>query len=311
MEKPYPACILASCCIPWDEDYRLMEDLFREEIRGVVAETKNVYILGTSGEGYALSESLFDRVVKIFNEEMREAGASPMVGLISISTALIMERLEKCLAMGIKEFQLSLPGWGALTREELFRFFEFVTSPFPEAKFLHYNLLRTKRMVEPAEYEELEERCPNLMATKITTDSARYIGQLMQRTKRLTHFFTDMGFFHASLIDECGLLIAMASSNWKTAKEYFTAARNGDRERAMELQKSLVALNMDLKAIVGGRGHIDGVFDKMYVKLHHPEFPLRLYPPYTDAGDEAFKEFRETVRAKYPQWYPESSEEKR
>lgn len=304
MAKRYPPCIMASCCIPWNEDYKIMEDLFREEIRGVAAQTKHVYILGTAGEGYALSESLFDRVVRIFTEEMRDAGGEPMVGLISLSTALMAERLEKCLKLGIKEFQISLPGWGALTRDEMFRFFEFMCNGYPEATFLHYNLARTKRFVEPLEYGELEKLHPNLAAAKITTDSVRYIGQLMEKSRELQYFFTDMGFFHASMVDECGLLIAMASSNWKTAKEYFKAAREGDNERALSLQKSLVRMNLDLRSVVGTKCHIDGAFDKMYVKLHHPEFPLRLYPPYADAGDEAFFAFKEMVKTKYPQWYP-------
>ena len=34
-----------------------------------------------------------------------------------------------------------------------------------------------------------------------------------------------------------------------------------------------------LRAAVGEKAHIDGAYDKMYVKLHDPAFPLRLLPP--------------------------------
>ena len=307
MEKRYPSCILASCCIPWDENYAIMEPLFREEIRGVVKETPHVYILGTAGEGYALSDSQFDRVVKIFNEEMRAAGAEPMVGLISLATSTLTERLEKCLALGIKHFQISLPSWGALSDKELQTFFKMTCGAYPEAGFLHYNLERARRLVQPEEYQQLEELYPNLIATKITTDSIRYIGQLMDKSTRLQHFFTDMGYLYAAMVGECGLLISMATCNWDTAREYVAAVTQRDLEKAIRLQHSLVRFNGDFKGILvkyGQGAHMDGAYDKMCVKMQLPDFPLRLAPPYSDAGDGAFVELLEVLKHKYPQWYP-------
>lgn len=307
MEKRYPSCILASCCIPWDADYSIMEPLFREEIRGVVKETPHVYILGTAGEGYALSDSQFNRVVKIFNEEMRAAGAEPMVGLISLASSTLTERLERCLALDIKHFQISLPSWGALSVKEMQTFFKMTCGAYPEAGFLHYNLERARRLIQPEEYQQLEEQYPNLIATKITTDSIRYIGQLMDKSTHLQHFFTDMGYLYAAMVGECGLLISMACCNWETAHEYVDAVISRDFEKAIRLQHSLVQFNGDFRKIIAqyGQGaHIDGAYDKLYIKMQLPDFPLRLAPPYSDAGDGAFIALLEVLKQKYPQWYP-------
>jgi hypothetical protein len=36
--KRYPRCIFSTCCVPWNEDGTLAEDLFRREIRIVFSE---------------------------------------------------------------------------------------------------------------------------------------------------------------------------------------------------------------------------------------------------------------------------------
>ena len=36
MSKRYPRSVLASCVIPWDDDFKLIESTFREEIRHTI-----------------------------------------------------------------------------------------------------------------------------------------------------------------------------------------------------------------------------------------------------------------------------------
>ena len=64
MDKRYPSGILASCVIPWREDYTLDEELFRREIALTVAQTPLTYIMGTAGEGYAVGENYFPEELK-------------------------------------------------------------------------------------------------------------------------------------------------------------------------------------------------------------------------------------------------------
>ncbi len=52
--KRFPEAIMATCCIPWKEDYSLDEDMFRKLIRLTLGHTKYVYLFGTAGEGYAI-----------------------------------------------------------------------------------------------------------------------------------------------------------------------------------------------------------------------------------------------------------------
>ena len=44
----YPQAMLVSCEIPWDADEMLMEDVFRRELRHVLAHFQHLYIFGTT-----------------------------------------------------------------------------------------------------------------------------------------------------------------------------------------------------------------------------------------------------------------------
>ncbi len=89
----YPQAILVSCEIPWDDDEQLLEDVFRCEVRGARQHFDHIYVFGTAGEGYAVDTARFQQIVRIFYEETRGANIHPMVGVIGLSTANIVERV--------------------------------------------------------------------------------------------------------------------------------------------------------------------------------------------------------------------------
>src|SRR5437868_1206654 len=79
--KRYPSCILATCVVPWDEKGNFLEELFRSEVREVLAHgTRHLYLFGTAGEGYAVSDRQFERIVRVFHEEMQAGKGEAMVG---------------------------------------------------------------------------------------------------------------------------------------------------------------------------------------------------------------------------------------
>ena len=67
----YHQAVLVSCEVPWDENEKLIEPVFRQEIRHTLADFNNLYIFGTAGEGYAVDTARFQRIVDIFYEETR------------------------------------------------------------------------------------------------------------------------------------------------------------------------------------------------------------------------------------------------
>lgn len=300
----FPRGIMASCVIPWDEQYQFIEDMFREEVHGVMDGADLGYIFGTAGEGYAVSEEQFNSIVRAFTEEMRRVGADPMVGVISPSLPTVLSRIERSKDMGVRQFQISLPSWGTCTRAEAADFFDMVCGAHRDCLFLHYNIMRAGRLIEPEEYAEIAERNTNLIATKNSSRSVTFVKQLFSHAGVLRHFITDPGYAYASFVGDCGLLIATASCNWTSARAYYNAGVERAYETALEMQGELIELVESLKHLYGPGDRIDGAYDKLYVKLHQPEFPLRLLPPYHGADDELFERFAKMLRTEYPRWYP-------
>jgi dihydrodipicolinate synthase/N-acetylneuraminate lyase len=301
--KRYPSCILATCCIPWNEDGTLAEPIFRREIRNLLTNlTRHIYIFGTAGEGYAVTESQFDQVVRVFREETAQHNAPGMVGVISLSLPTIIERIERVRQMGIRHFQISLPSWGALSDNELKTFFAETCGRFPECSFLHYNLLRTKRLITPEEYALLANRHPNLVATKNSTDLTERISGLMTKAPQLQHFFTETGFAYGSQLGECGFLVSVASVHFDQAKRYFEAGQHKDLKALHRQQRELSEMIDEIVALGRSEAHMDGAFDKVFCKIHDPEFPLRLLPPYSGLTEQTFGKILDVIRKKYPQW---------
>ena len=303
--KRYRHGIMGTVCVPWNEDCGFAEELFRWQARHLVRNgIRDLYVFGTAGEGYAVTETQFDRITRVFLDETARPGVQSLIGIISLSLPTVIERIERARAMGATRFQISLPGWGALDDAELDIFFRETCVRFSDCEFMHYNLGRSGRVLMPAEYARLAERHPNLVATKNSSQDAGFVGELLKAAPQLQHFLTETGFGHGGLAGECCLLISIASVQPELAARYVRAAVERDAATLTSMQSELRNLIADLIEIVGGSAHMDGAYDKMFCKLHDRRFPLRLLPPYAGVSENVFEKFVELLRTKYPRWLP-------
>jgi len=300
--KRFPACVLATVVVPWTETFELDEELLRAEVAALLAAGfGELYVFGTAGEGYAVTDVQFRRVVEAFASEMRRGGAELMVGVISLSLAEVVGRIDWARSQGVRRFQISLPSWGELDAREVRVYFDEVLGRFEDSDFLHYNLLRAKRLVTPAEYAAIAADHPNLVATKNSTDSMARVRGLLDQAPVLQHFLNERGFLYGSLIGECGLLASVAMVNLEMCRRYFEAGRAGDLGTLVQLEKDLAGMSAALIECAGA-GRIDGAYDKVLWKLHDRRFPLRLLPPYEGAHEDAADRLGATLRESYPAW---------
>src|SRR5438046_6926114 len=202
---------MGTAVVPWTDAFGLDETLFRDEIRSLLAaDYAYLYVFGTAGEGYAVDDAQFEQIARVFVDQMRAGNAEPMVGVIALSLPTMLRRIAYARdTLGVRRFQLSLPSWGALEEAEVRAFFDDVLGRFEDCQFLHYNLLRTKRLVGANEYAVIAADHPNLVATKNTTDSMQRVRELFSSASMLRHFVNERGFAYASLFAEPGLLISL------------------------------------------------------------------------------------------------------
>lgn len=301
----YPQAILISCEAPWDENEQLIEDVFRREVRSVLQHFNHLYVFGTAGEGYAVDTVRFQQVVRIFYEETRGADVHPMVGVIGLSTANIVERIAFAYATGFRVFQISMPAWGALNDTEVMTFFRDVCGAFPDAQFLHYNLPRTKRVLEGADYRRLIDAVPNLVATKNTGGGLERAAALMTQAGELQHFFGETNFPHGCMYGECSLLSSFGPMSPHKTWSLFEAGRKGQMVEMFKLQKEFHDMLYGVLGSVLSEGRIDGAYDKMLVRLGGlEEMPLRLLSPYQGFSEEQYQACKRILHEQFAEWLP-------
>ena len=280
MPTRFPQILLGAALLPWREDFTLDELQFREHIRSIIRHGfQHIYLMGTAGEGYALTDRQFQQVVQVFWEEMQQPDLHPMVGVISMSMGQILERITWAHGTGVRHFQISLPSWGALTDSEMMAFFQGVCGAFPDSQFLHYNLPRTKRIVTGREYRRLADASPNLVATKNSTSDFARVADLMTHAPDLQHVFVENAFALGCLFGECSLLPSYGLLFPKLANRHFEAGRARRTAELMELHKQIGEIVPKLFGHIS-EPRIDGAYDKLFAWLRTPDFPLRLLPPY-------------------------------
>ncbi len=300
----YPAGIMCTCVVPWDEQGQFVESLFVHEVESLLKLTPHLYIFGTAGEGHAVSNDQFQQIATAFHRTMKAGGAEAMVGVISLSLPTMLERIDWCRRQGIRKFQVSLPSWGMLTDAEVGTFFREICGRFRDCQFMHYNLMRTKRLVTPEQYAQLAAEHPNFVATKNSTDSMSRLKGLMTVAGELQHFPDEHGYIYASQYGQSGILASLAT-NHATCKAYFEAGQTQDIKKLMSMYAEMATLTNELIAAAGPDCHIDSAYDKMLWKLVDERFPLKLLPPYQGSTDEGFRRFVDAVRTKCPNWWPE------
>ena len=302
--KRYPRTIMATACIPWDENFEFDKPLFRKQIKHLIKnKITSIYLFGTAGEGYAVNDAQFKDIVTVFADEMNSPGLMPMIGIISISLSQIIERIEFCCGLGIKDFQISFPSWGELSDKEVENFFDAILKRFPECRFMHYNNgLRSRKILGFSDYEKLWRRYPNLVAVKYPGINADTDFSGLTPENPIRFFPLETGYEIMSDFNACGLLISCLNLCYEAAWEYFEAGVNGDRKTientASDIQKAHeVFLNIRPK------GMMDGAYDKLYTKVNMPEFPLTLYPPYESIDDSIFQVYRRDLLKALPGWF--------
>jgi dihydrodipicolinate synthase/N-acetylneuraminate lyase len=288
--------ILATAVVPWTADYQFDAEAFRRQVKTIARElTKHIYIFGTAGEGYAVTDAQFREIAECFWQCAQEEGVTPMLGIISLSLPTIVERIAWGRSLGYREFQLSLPAWGALNDRELDVFFAETCGRFPDCHFHHYNLARSNRVLTAADYRRLAAAHPNFVAVKASVSDPAIVKSFMELSPRVQFFFTERGHVEARKLGPCGLLISIASVNPRQAKAFVT----GDDAFRQRMFEGIQAMGKKLKEVCAGRYHIDGAFDKMLYRVTDPTFPLRLLSPYQYASDAEFEAFRDAIP---PEW---------
>ncbi len=295
----YAQSNLAACMLPWTANFKLDVPVFEQHVQEALdSGYSNIYLMGTAGEGYAVTDAQYRQVVKIFAGMTVKKDLDPQIGVISLSMGQIIERISWAREQGIRMFQISLPSWGALDISEMMAFFKGVCNTFPDCRFLHYNLPRTKHIITGKEYRQIMTEVPNLVATKNSTSDYARVADLMEYSSDLQHFFLEGGYAFGSMLGECSLLCSYDALFPKTTWQFFEAGKKRDLETLFRIHK---LLNGTVDILFGHckRPMIDGSYDKTFLWLRNPRFSNRMLPPYIGLTEEESNVCRQQFEKHY------------
>ena len=296
MKKRYDNTILATACIPWDEDNNFIKPLFKRQIEHLINNgITHIYLFGTAGEGYAINNQQFEEIVSYFSSLMEDDNLYPMVGLIELSPFRMEEKLNIAYKYGIRDFQFSLPSWHKLSYDEIVTFMDYLLLRHNDCNFLCYNLARTKRFIEPLELITLAKKYNNLVAVKYTRLTDEDINIFKNNDTPLQLFLTENNFAKLSNHISCSLLLSIGNLDLNIAHEFFNYVKENNQEKVDYYCEKFNSLRSTMKAGLNGV-YIDGAYDKLYVKYVLEQFPLKMLAPYNYVSEDLFKIFKKNTK---------------
>ncbi|MEP6637752.1 MAG: dihydrodipicolinate synthase family protein [Chloroflexota bacterium] len=299
----YPSSVMVSVVCPWDAAEQLDESVFRREIRHALdAGFRRIYVFGTAGEGYAVDSARFRRVIEVFGDELTGTDATPMVGVIGLSTANVLERLGVAYELGFREFQVSLPSWSELNDDEVVRYLSEVCGAFPDAAFMHYNTARAGRVVDGRLYRRIVASVPNLVATKTMTADVGVVGGLVREAPELMHFLTEQTIATGALHGEVALLGTFGGLAPRKSWALLEAANAGRHREAAAIGAWFARLTDIVLVPFMADRRVDGAYDKLIERLSPglEDFPLRMLSPYRTISDEEAAEAAQLLARYFP-----------
>jgi dihydrodipicolinate synthase/N-acetylneuraminate lyase len=184
----------------------------------------------------------------------------------------------------------------------MLRFFQDVCGAFPDAKFLHYNLMRTKRLLTAQEYRRIADVAPNLVATKNTGTTVSSTAELLRLTPEIQHFFGEAMFPTGCLHGTCSLLSSFGPMIPSRTMQFFEYGQTGQIEKLFRFQKDYLTMVEGVIAPMRRQSLMDGAYDKVLVRLGGVDMPLRLLSPYESFSEEVYEECKSILHSRYSDW---------
>jgi len=290
----------------WKEDFSFDKDSFANALDLIKSyNLYHIYFGCTASEGYAFSREQLMEISKFFAEQMKGYEHKAFVGLIGTSLSEMSERVSMLKEIGIKTFLFALPSWGVLRAPtEPRTFINALLSAHRDCEFILYNNIRSVVRIYPAELKLLEKENPNLVAVKQGGHAyvdARF-SAVLDEPLNIVEYYLDYAWTYANLYFDPSFMPSTISCSFNRCMDFYKAGVNKDFKTCLEIDKEIQRADHVLSELFPG-DRIDGAYDKMWLKMNIPDFPLRLLPPYEAFSDEQFEEYRARMKQVVPNWF--------
>lgn len=252
------------------------------------AKIDGIYSSGTAGELHNITENEFDQVNHLLSAKCLAAGMPFQVGVSHPFPMVMWERIKRCNALRPSAYQVILPDWVVLSRQEMLDFFTTTASLANGIPLVLYNPPHAKKILQPEEYGLMAAAIPQLIGIKVAGGDAGWFDEMRKHAASLAVFLP--GHLLASGFKEkvgAGAYSNVACINPAAAQHWWQLMQT-DVDAAIDLEKRMntffawciapfknagysnPALDKFLAA-VGGWGNIGTRLRKPYQWIHSNE----------------------------------------
>lgn len=247
----------------WSLDLGAMEANIQRMIK---AEVQGIYLLGSTGEFYALEFDEFKQLADLLVKTAGGSGIPLGVNCGSPATRATLRKLEYIKKAGVSAGQLVIPYWMDMTERELMQFFKDVHATVPDLPIMHYNIPRAKRFLLGPDYMTVREVLPNLAAVKFTFVGSHF-GDLQEAVRLnpgLKFLIAEDLLVSGMQIGAHGSCSSIVYTNSETFLKMYRLAKDHKWDEAVKMQSRISAFFAGIDAMLGklGEGNIDPVGDK-------------------------------------------------
>ncbi len=288
----------------WSLDLGAMETNIKRMIK---AEVQGIYLLGSTGEFYALEFDEFKQLADLLVKTAGGSGIPLAVNCGTPATRITLRKLEYIKKVGVSAGQFVIPYWMELTDRELMQFFKDLQTAVPDLPLIHYNIPREKRFLLGPDYVKARELMPNLVAVKFTFVGSHF-GDLQDAVRLnpgLKFLIAEDLLVSGMQIGAHGSCSSVVFTNPETMLKMYRLAKQHKWDEALDMQRRMSALFAGLDATLDklGEGGIDPVGDKGLGLaaggiVGHP----RTRAPYLGWSEESVLAVRAWLKKDFPEF---------
>lgn len=175
--------------LPINQDNRIDYLRLEEELNILIKfKVDGIYSNGTTGEFYNQTESEFDKINYLLAEKCHAFNMAFQIGVSHPSPIISLERLRRSVAMRPDAFQVILPDWITVNKNERFKFLEKMADTAEGLPLVLYNPPNAKSVLEPVDFAELSSAFPQLIGLKVAPTGHNWYAKMRHSNSDLSIF---------------------------------------------------------------------------------------------------------------------------
>jgi 4-hydroxy-tetrahydrodipicolinate synthase len=293
-----------SVLLPINADETIDYERLGDQVdRMIGAGLDGLYTGGTAGELHAQTDQEFDRVNCLVAERCEAAGVPFQVGASHPCARTSLDRLERALPLEPGAFQVILPDWVPVTRDEAVAFLQRLAEAADPVGLVLYNPPHAKRVLEPTEVAELKEAVPALIGVKVADGDASWYATMRERLAGLSVFVPGHHLATGVLQGAHGSYSNVACLSPWGAVRWHELART-DVPSALRVERKILAFFRAHVAPFAARGYSNPALDKLLAAIGGwAEIGTRLRWPYRWVSEREAGRLSRVAREAIPELF--------